>query len=109
MCDEQAAKKYNESGHGGLDNYTSHYDPAVNVCYVRVHSIAEKPVIVISNVVYDAFGGRLYANYSFVGTLNNEQPGTLTCEIHIPNKPVEKCKSADDFDALAEKYFGVTQ
>lgn len=102
MCDEQAAKRFNENKHGAIDSYTSHYEPTVNVCYVRIHSILEAPVV-ISNVVYDAFGGRLYANYSLV------QPGIVTCEIHIPDKPVEKCKSAEDFDALAEKYFGVTQ
>ncbi len=31
MCDEQAAKKFSENGHGSYDTYTSHYDPMVNV------------------------------------------------------------------------------
>ncbi len=115
MCDEQAAKKFSENGHGAIDTYTSHYDPTVNVCYIRIHSSAGNPPVV-TDVVYDAFGGRLYANYMWVNSQDKrywtkeywEVPPS-TCEIHIPNKSVEKCKTAAEFDKLTEKYFGVTQ
>jgi hypothetical protein len=67
MCDEQAEKKFHDDEGTALygDNkpiysYTSHYDPVVNVCYVRIHSFGGKPPSV-SDLVYDAFGGRVYA------------------------------------------------
>jgi hypothetical protein len=110
MCDEQAAKKFRENGHGALDTYTSHYDPTVNVCYIRVHSLAGNPPLV-TDVVYDAFGGRVYANYLWVNPQNKKYWGVSpsTCEIHIPGKPDETCKTDTEFDELTEKYFGVTK
>ena len=110
MCDEQAAKKFRENGHGALDAYTSHYDPTVNVCYIRVDSITANPPLV-TNVVYDAFGGRVYANYLWVNSQNKKywEVSPSTCEIRIPGKPDEKCKTGAEFDELTEKYFGVTK
>jgi hypothetical protein len=80
MCDEQAAKKFRENGHGALDTYTSHYDPTVNVCYIRVHSLAGNPPLV-TDVVYDAFGGRVYANYLWVNPQNKKYWGCL--RLHV--------------------------
>jgi hypothetical protein len=59
MSDEQASKKFSENGHGSFDTYTSHYDPVVNVCYIRVHSFSAQ-IAVFSYVFYDAFGGRTF-------------------------------------------------
>jgi hypothetical protein len=109
MCDEQAAKKFRENGHGSYDTYTSHYDPLVNVCYTRVHSFAIG--LGISDVVFDAFGGRIYANYTWSNP-EHKPVGEVTpsqCEVHIPGKPVEKCTTDTQFNELTEKYFGVTQ
>ena len=64
MCDEQAGKKFKEN-HSDFDvkknppiySYTSHYDPSVNICYVRVDSLsADKNGSSVSDIVYDAFG-----------------------------------------------------
>ena len=78
MCDEQAAKKFHEDestalhvGSTPLYSYTSHCDPTVNVCYVRVHSFGGTPPSV-SDVVYDAFGGRVYAIYIWVNAQNKK-------------------------------------
>jgi hypothetical protein len=111
MCDEQAAKKFRESGHGALDTYTSHYDPTVNVCYIRVNSTSTKKFPIVADVVYDAFGGRIYANYMWINSQNKKfwEVPPSTCEIHIPGKPDEICKTATEFDELTAKYFGVTQ
>lgn len=110
MCDEQAAKKFTENGHGTLDTYTSHYDPTENVCYIRVNSTSAKKFPLITDVVYDAFGGRIYASYMWINSQNKKywEVAPSTCEIHIPGKPVEKCSSAEEFNELTEKYFGVT-
>ena len=112
MCDEQAAKKFSENGgagHGALGGYTSHYDPTVNVCYVRVSSTSAEKFPVVTDVVYDAFGGRIYAKYIWVNSQNKKywEVSPSTCEIDIPGKPVEECNSAEEFDELTEKYFGV--
>lgn len=110
MCDEQAAKKFNENGHGKFDGYTSHYDPAVNVCYIRVDSTGANPPTV-TTIVYDAFGGRVYANYSWINSQNKQfwEVSPSMCEIHIPGKPDETCKTDTQFDELTEKYFGITK
>lgn len=111
MCDEQAAKKFSENGHGKYDSYTSHYDPTVNVCFTRVDSISADKFPVISDVVYDAFGGRIFANYLWVNSQNKQawEVSPSRCEIHIPGKPDVICKTDTEFDELTEKYFGVSQ
>lgn len=111
MCDEQAAKKFSENGHGKYDTYTSHYDPTVNVCYVRVESFSAEKFPVVTDVVYDAFGGRVYANYTWINSHNKKfwEVPPSTCEIHIPGKPDETCKTNAEFDELTEKYFGVAK
>jgi hypothetical protein len=117
MCDEQAGKRFHDDDTDNLpkskdliSSYTSHYDPDVNVCYIRIHSIGGKPAMV-SDVVYDAFGGRIYANYMWINSQNKKywEVSPSMCEIHIPRKPDETCKSDKEFDELTEKYFGVTQ
>ena len=119
MCDDQAAKKFHENESVGniprsrttVSSYTSHYDPTVNVCYIRVNSTSAEKIPVVADVVYDAFGGRIYANYIWINSQSKKywEVSPSTCEIHIPGKPVEKCNSAEEFDALTEEYFGVTQ
>lgn len=119
MCDEQAAKKFQENessenfpkSKATISSYTSHYDPTENVCYIRVDSTSAEKFPVVTDVVYDAFGGRIYANYVWVNSQNKKywEVSPSICEIHIPGKPVEDCNSAEEFDALTEKYFGVTQ
>jgi hypothetical protein len=105
MCDEQAANKFREytGGNAPASSYTSHYDPSVNVCYVRVYFVSGKPAL-ITDTVYDAFGGRVYANFAWTGKLGNEP---TVCRIRIPSKPVELCSSPKEFDDLVKKYFDV--
>lgn len=121
MCDEQAAKRFHEDENSDdfgtkkknppITSYTSHYDPAVNVCYVRINSFGGVDSAAVSDVVYDAFGGRVYATYIWVNPLKKKfyEVPPSECEINIPGKPLEKCNSSEEFNELAEKYFGVTQ
>ena len=120
MCDEQAEKRFQEDKNSDdfgdkkkknppLESYTSHYDPTVNVCYVRINSISANPPMT-SDAVYDAFGGREFAAYIWVNAQKKkffEVPPT-ECDIDIPGKPQEKCDSIDEFNRETEKYFGVT-
>lgn len=111
MCDEQAGKKFREYGPGKTDYYTSHYDPTVNVCYVRIHSFSYEPPAIIGEVIYDAFGGREFASYSWIYDKNKlpSEVSPMECAIHVPGKPEEKCKTREEFDELTEKYFGVAK
>lgn len=120
MCDEQARKKYLENRLSDFDaksnqftsSYTSHYDPTVNICYVRVHSLsADKKGSMVSDVVYDAFGGRVYATYIWLNSEGKKfwEVPPSECDVEIPGKPEEKCNSNTEFDELSEKYFGVTK
>ena len=110
LCDEQAGKRFQEDKHSNYTSYTSHYDPTANVCYIRVNSTSSEKFPVVVDMVYDAFGGRVYANYMWIDSQNKKyREGTPSkCELDIPGKPVEECKSLEQFDALTEKYFGVT-
>ena len=105
MCDEQATKKFREyvGGNAAISDYTSRYDPSVNVCYVRVYYVGGDTVV---DAVYDAFGGRVYASYGLI-TSHGDVP--TMCKIFIPNKPVQVCKSTSEFNELVERYFGVAQ
>ncbi|MGA3162549.1 MAG: hypothetical protein ABSC77_15195 [Terracidiphilus sp.] len=119
MCDEQAGKKFRENQNidnipkssTEISNYTSHYDPIVNVCYIRVNSSSIGKIPAEADVVYDAFGGRVYANYMWINSQNKKfwEVPPSTCEIHIPGKSDEKCTNNTQFNELTEKYFGVTQ
>jgi hypothetical protein len=112
MCDEQAAKKFHEtkvSGTGLLgDGYTSHYDPKVNVCYVRLSFVAErKEGYTRADTILDAFEGRVYASY--VGSAENSLAKPQECQIHIPGKDTQVCQSGVEYDSLVEKNFGVSK
>ncbi|HZY72456.1 MAG TPA: hypothetical protein VFE22_05045 [Edaphobacter sp.] len=119
MCDKQATKKFHENdsidnipkSRTSISSYTSHYDPTVNVCYIHVSSTSAEKFPVVADVVYDAFSGRIYANYTWINFQNKKywEVSPSLCEIHIPGKPIEKCNSAEQFNELTEKYFGVTQ
>lgn len=112
MCDEQAAKRVHEEdqfekkflgkGQNTIEtDYTSHYDPKVNVCYVRINSIWATGM---GASVIDAFEGRVYASYG--SGSNNAKPAW--CKIFIPGKDIQVCQSQDQFDSLVEKYFDVS-
>jgi hypothetical protein len=119
MCDEQATKKFHESeqtakgflGSGQStvgDGYTSHYDPKVNVCYVRIYSVGVlKGGYMRAETVFDAFEGRVYATY--VGWATNSLAKPQECQILIPGKDTHMCQSGVEYDALVEKYFGVAK
>jgi hypothetical protein len=110
MCDEQAGKRFRERKPGSLDSYSSHYDSTVNVCYFRVHeATTAMDSLEVHDVVFDAFGGRVYANFISgpqEGKKHSEVP-PYDCGIYIPSKPIETCHSDLEFDELTEKYFGV--
>jgi hypothetical protein len=126
MCDEQAGKKYRDfqtpdsatkdfdRNNESLSSYTSHYDPTENICYIRINTTSAAKNgkgSMVSEVVFDAFGGREYAEYTWINSENKKfyEVAPSVCEIEIPGKPQQLCKSDTEFDELTEQYFGVTK
>ena len=98
MCDEQAAKRFEE--YEDTEDYTSHYAPKENICYVRINF--QRTSTGKSALVVDAFEKRTYAIW-----VRPESGGQVTCLIDIPGKPTIICGTSTEFDQLTEKYFGI--
>jgi hypothetical protein len=113
MCDEQALKRFHEytEKNEKFATYTSHYDPSVNVCYVRVNRVTADKFPMDNSNVFDAFEGRMYASYMWMNPQGKKywEVSPSDCEINIPGKDKIVCKSSDEFSELTEKYFGVAQ
>lgn len=109
MCDEQANKRFRETTQNetSLSSYTSRYDPAVNVCYVRLYYMTGRPATVI-DTVSDAFGGRVFASYAWIDD-PKLGPRITMCKVSIPGKSDQTCAAAEEFKQLVERYFGVAQ
>lgn len=111
MCAEQAEKQFNStSASQGSANFTSHYDARANVCYIMVHdagvSYGNRTV---SDVVYDAFEGRVYANYIFINSQKKYdwEVAPAECDVKPRGQAEITCKSSDEFEELIDKYFGI--
>ncbi len=117
-CDAQASKVYHEGRardgfHGedstGMNGYTSHFDPATNICYVWVrYSKIDDKTITFADAISDAFEGRLYGSYLWFN------PGKKAWEVEPTEcwvKPRKQdkitCKAQDEFDSLVDKNFGI--
>jgi hypothetical protein len=112
MCADQARKKFREDNPKADDmtDYTSHYDPAANVCYLMVHSVGiSKGAPVVSKSVYDAFEGRVYAHYLWINSEHKfaAEVKPMECYIKPISRPKQQCGSYDEFEELVEKNFGI--
>jgi hypothetical protein len=117
MCADQAQRSFNESDFSkpkktDTENYqyTSHYDAAANVCYIMVSGTYNgngKPAA--SDVVYDAFEGRMYANYVWINTQNKKywEVPPMICSVKPRGGDEIICHSSDEFETLIDKYFGI--
>jgi hypothetical protein len=117
MCADQAQRSFNESAFSEPKKtdtesyeYTSHYDAAANVCYIMVHGAPTgRGALSSSDVVYDAFEGRVYANYIWINTENKkywEVPPT-ECSVKPRGGDEIICRSSDEFETLIDKHFGI--
>lgn len=120
ICAEQAKKSFDEyeqqPPHSGEDNpaadYTSHFDPQKNVCYVRISATtASKQSVTNSVVVYDAFERRVFANYFWVNSEGKKywEVKPTMCEVHPQQQTTVYCHSSEEFNNLVEKWFGVAE
>jgi hypothetical protein len=122
-CATQAAKSFRESDiskpwkpSDHLHNvsppeFTSHFDPAANVCYILVsmNYMDDNKTLWTNIVVWDAFEGRSYANYLWHTDKVKKYWEQLPMQCSVKPRGQEEilCKSSDEFDALIDKYFGI--
>jgi hypothetical protein len=113
MCADQAKKFYNEPDFKSKEftEYTSHYDPKMNVCYVMIRIDLKKDDAeqqTVAYMIYDAFEGtgRGHLQMKLIGPDNKP----YVCSV----KPVGShediyCKTEDQFWELVKKHFGLEQ
>ena len=100
MCADQARKAFVESDASkksknmvSAAEYTSHYDPKANVCYIMVHTMYSfdgGKTVSVGIVVYDAFEGRVYGNHlGSLTKLRNIGKSPQRCAV---SNPVDKMK-----------------
>ena len=120
LCAEQAKKAFDEDqqqarqlgGDKPISDYTSHFDPQKNVCYVRISAATvSKRGVTNSVVIYDAFERRTFANFLWVNNSGKKywEVKPLECEVHPQQQPTAYCNSSDEFNELVEKWFGVAE
>jgi Trypsin-like peptidase domain len=99
--------------------HTSHFDTASGICYMARRSLRYPPDtkhLIWVHVIYisDAFEDRTVGtfNETIRYSENGQQivgRGIALCHINPPDQPEITCKSEEEFNALALKYFGITQ
>jgi hypothetical protein len=116
ICAEEARKAFKEyyvPDKSGINyDFTSHYDPVANVCYIMVHgSGVDKAtgVLMVSDVVFDAIEGRTYASYSWINSEKKKfwEVAPTDCSVKPRGGDPITCKSSDEFEQLVDKYFGI--
>jgi hypothetical protein len=85
-----------------LNDYVSHYDPRVNVCYMMTHYVSRhaSELVLESFDVTDAFERQQYATYRWA---DNKLESCYVFAIGHPTK----CKTQTQFLILVDKYFGI--
>jgi hypothetical protein len=94
----------------GQSTFTNHYAVAAKACYIEINasSVDHDDSFSRYSQIFDAFEGREYGTFLFKKTRANGQD-VITCRIRPPGQSqIEWCKSEDEFDTLALKYFGTT-
>ncbi len=108
LCAEGAEKSFTVDKKAIRDTYTNHYDPVSKTCYVEVTVttvISLQPYrYVYSNTIYDAFENRVYGDFG--SESGQGEPDSRSIEPREQPKVV--CKSQEEFDQLALRYFGTT-
>jgi Trypsin-like peptidase domain len=114
MCTEQAERVFHKrfpDGRflGGYVSYTSHYNTARGVCFVEMStSRLAGAWVPFSKSIDDAFGGKSFGFFQTVKLSGEDKPRQADCFVYPPGQEYTVCKSEQEFDALALKYFGVS-
>jgi hypothetical protein len=111
MCSDQAAKGFKEfdataTPKGSLPaTYTSHYDAAEKICYMEATTRQMSGgSFLYGHEIWDAFENRGYGSFMSMSKPQN----IMECSIKPRGQVEIICKSSDEFNDLALKYFGTT-
>jgi hypothetical protein len=97
----------------GYVSYTSYYNTAMGICFVEMSTSrlggGPKAVWPFSKSIDDAFGGKSYGCFQEITDKGEDRPRRTIagCNIDLPGQETMACKSEQEFDALALKYFGI--
>jgi hypothetical protein len=116
MCAAQAKKFFDEtdysdnSKHPLKNEFTSHYDPAAKVCYVRIdYNTRDGKTINVSSYVFDAFEGRELAEYIWFSQPDKKYWDVKPTMCHV--KPINQektyCTTTEEFESLVDRLFGL--
>ena len=121
-CSEEAEKfvRYKRAEYGDdapTVEYTSHYDATAGKCYVESTFYFVKGRAYASGDTYyshrdindasfEGSGGPIYGSFGFIYTKGVRWGPS--CAIHPPGRPEILCRSEEEFNDLALKYFGTT-
>ncbi len=96
--------------------FASHFDTASGACYMTTTSphystCTAECAWVYNHGINDAFEDRIVGLYSETHIHSekgdDKRVGGAFCIIYPPGQPEITCKSEDEFNALAQKYFGI--
>jgi hypothetical protein len=118
MCAEQSERafrgRFPDGRYAGAHvNYTSHYNTERGVCFVQMNTsrLSPDPKILtrlFNKSIDDAFGGRSYGFFQTITLKGESGPLQGACFIYLPGQDAIVCKSEQEFDALALKFFGTS-
>lgn len=122
-CNEQAKKfvRYKVAAHDDVPSvqYTSHYDSSADKCYVESTLLffpgtypdghMYVSYISIEDAYSEGEGGYVYGYLGLAENRGLDRTGYDQCEIAPPNHTQIDCRSEEEFDDLALKYFGVNR
>jgi hypothetical protein len=114
-CAAQAKKFYLESDfpntkHTTKNEFTSHYDAANLICYVRVNvTTLENDEVAVGSYVFDAFENRTFASYTWISVKGKKfrEVKPMECSVRPLNGKKIICESTEEFENLVDKHFGL--
>jgi len=126
MCADQARRAFNDSDaskpiadktmrRASPAEYANHYDSKANICFIMVREsyisddAAGGKTFSNSIVVYDAFEGRVYANYLWFSQKNKKfwEVAPMECSVKPRGQDEMACKSSQEFEHVVDKHFGI--
>jgi hypothetical protein len=120
LCSDQSKKAYDESrlepdvkGFKTIStDYTSHYDPVRNVCFVLLEttdSVDGGQNIMTVYSVMDAFERKIYGHYMWTSDKKKKywEVSPIECEVTPTDSEKTVCKTEDEFKQLVSVNYGL--
>jgi hypothetical protein len=106
-CARQAQEFLSQFENSDLHEAVNHYNARLNKCFVETRRVKfDFGTHTTSEVVSDAFEGKDYGSFIFVGKPNvaDYLVSPLECEVTLPSGEKKNCSSSDEFDELVKQY-----